>query len=445
VRTAVVGGGILGLTLAFRLSGLGRRVELFEAAPELGGLAATQDYGDFQWDRFYHVVLPTDRRLIGLLRELGLQGELRFRKTRTGYYARGRTYDMSGSADFLRFPLLSLADKARLAATVVYAGRFADPWSLYRVTAEEWLSRWCGRRGYEAFWRPLLRAKFGEYHDKVAAVFIWATLTRLFGARSAATREESMGYVRGGYRTILGALRRALEERGVLLRLAAPVREVRAREGGCEVAFAETRERYEQVFFTGPTRLARGLVGPELMGEVERAEREHPTSGAYLGVACLVFTLRRSLMPYYVLNLGEAGVEATGIIGMTNLVDKEENTGGLELYYVPRYLDSQDPRLEAGDEALTASLLDRGVRRVFPGLEPGDLVYRRIHRARYVQPLPLVRAGAEASSRGVPRLVRPFQVLNTSMLACATLNNNEVVGLVDAFVEANHGSFARPA
>jgi len=447
VKTAIVGGGILGLTLAHRLASLGHSVELFEAAPELGGLAATHDYGPFHWDRFYHVILPTDRHLIGLVRELGLEGELRFRKTGTGYHQGGRTYDMNGNADFLRFPLLGLADKARLAATVVYASRFADPWALYRVSAEEWLTRWCGRRGYEVFWQPLLKAKFGPYHDKVAAVFIWATLTRLFGARSAGRSEESMGYVRGGYRTVLGALRAALEERGAAIRTGTPVRAARAVERGCELTFGDAGEAtrganaltaacYDQVYFTGPTRLARAIASPELLPHVERAERENPTSSAYLGVACLVLALRRPLMPYYVLNVADPEIEVTGVVGMTNLVDPDENTAGLQLYYVPRYLDSADERLSASDESLTASLLERGLKRLYPGLQPEDVAYQGIHRARYVQPLPLVRPSAVVA-RGVPRLERPFQVLNTSMLACGTLNNNEVVGLVDEFVELN--------
>ena len=121
---------------------------------------------------------------------------------------------------------------------------------------------------------------------------------------------------------------------------------------------------------------------------------------------------------------------------MTNLVDAGLNTAGLELYYVPRYLDSQDERLEAPDEVLAESLLDRGLRRIFPDLRPEDIVYRGIHRARFVQPLPLVRPSAVVA-RGTPRLVRPFQILNTSMLVCGTLNNNEVVGLVDEFCALN--------
>ena len=74
--------------------------------------------------------------------------------------------------------------------------------------------------------------------------------------------------------------------------------------------------------------------------------------------------------------------------------------------------------------------------RLFPDLRPEDVVYRGVHRARLVQPLPLVRPSA-VIARGVPRLTRPFQILNTSMLACGTLNNNEVVGLANEFVALN--------
>jgi protoporphyrinogen oxidase len=437
MRVGIVGAGMLGLSLAHRLARLGHTVEVFEASPYLGGLACTHDYGSFFWDRFYHVILPTDAHLVGLVRELGLESDLRWRKTGTGYYARGRFHDMSGNVDFLRFPLLSLLDKARLAATVLYATRFADPWKLYQVSAAEWLARTCGRRCYEVFWRPLLKAKFGTFHEQVAAVFIWATLTRLFGARSSATSQEQMGYVRGGYRTILGRLEAALAERGALVRTSAPVaRLARSARGACEVGWLENdRERaaeFDQVFFTGPTRLAEAIVAPELAEEVARAARDYPTSGTYLGVACLTLAVRRPLTRWYVLNIGDEAVEATGLIEMTNLVDRTE-TAGLSLVYVPQYMDSADPRLQAPDAELLGALMDRGVRRLFPQLDDGEIAYRGLHRTRFVQPLPLVRAGGSEHNR-FPSFTRPFQVLNTSMLTCATLNNNEVVGLVERFV-----------
>ena len=431
MKTGIVGGGILGTVLGHRLATMGHQVELFEAAPALGGLAAAHDYGPFWWDRFYHVILPTDRHLVSLVKELGLAADLRWRKTGTGYYAHGTFHDMNGNADFLKFPLLNLLDKARLAAAVLYATRVADPWKLYQVTAEAWLTKVCGRRAYETFWRPLLRAKFGPFHDRIAAVFIWATLTRLFGARSSTTSEETMGYVRGGYRTVLAALEKQLAERGARVHLSTPVREVR-REGGDVTIDGKP---FDQVFFTAPSRLAREVCDAQLMPVVERAENDWPTSKAYLGVACLVLALRRTLVPYYVLNIGDEDVEATGVIEMTNLVDRDENTAGLHLVYVPQYLDSEDSRLVQPD-GLDHALMNRGVRRLFPDLTDADVVYRGLHRARYVQPLPLVREEA-AQREQFPQLSAPFTVLNTSMLTCATLNNNEVVGLVNRFIDEN--------
>jgi protoporphyrinogen oxidase len=454
MKVAVVGGGILGLTLAHRLSRAGHAVDVLEAGPALGGLAASHDYGPFVWDRFYHCILPQDESLIALLDELGLKDELRWTKTGTGYYARGRFHDMNGNRDFLRFPLLSAVDKMRLGAAVLYATRFAKPESLYRVTAADWLTRICGRRGYEIFWQPLLRAKFGPFHDQVAAVFIYATLRRLFGARSPAAGRESLGYVHGGYHAILARFAEILQAAGARIRTGAPVRRIERVDGragtpaaaGCRVTSADpsgagggvATGTYDQVFFTAPTKQARLVVAPDLLPIVERFERDNPTAVTYLGVACLVLVLEKPLTPYYVLNIGDPSVELTGLIEMTNLIARPEETRGLSLIYLPRYMDSESEMFGAGDAALRDGLIDRGLKRLFPDFQASRALYAGVHRARYVQPLPLVRdTPPPPAVAAAPVLAPPFQIVNTALLRCATLNNNEVVALVDRFMTEN--------
>jgi protoporphyrinogen oxidase len=44
-RIAIIGGGMLGMTLAYRLSQAGKNVTLFEASDSLGGLAAAWQIG----------------------------------------------------------------------------------------------------------------------------------------------------------------------------------------------------------------------------------------------------------------------------------------------------------------------------------------------------------------------------------------------------------------
>ena len=120
-RIAIVGGGILGMTLALRLRSAGMQPTVIEAAPAPGGLASSDPIGTYQWDRFYHVILKSDAELLRLLDELDLGDRLRWGFTRTACYAGGRFHPLTTSLDFLRFPPLGLIEKARLAATIMHA------------------------------------------------------------------------------------------------------------------------------------------------------------------------------------------------------------------------------------------------------------------------------------------------------------------------------------
>src|SRR5438093_9279354 len=161
-RWAVVGGGVLGMMLAHRLAQRGRAVTLFEAAEQLGGLASAWRLGPITWDRHYHVILLSDTHLRSLLAELGLEQELVWKETRTGFYTDGKLYSMSNTLEFLRFPPLRLIDKLRLGFTIFYASRIRDWESLEQIKVEDWLRQWSGDRTTERIWLPLLRAKLSE-------------------------------------------------------------------------------------------------------------------------------------------------------------------------------------------------------------------------------------------------------------------------------------------
>jgi protoporphyrinogen oxidase len=456
MATAIVGGGVLGLTLAWRLSALGVPVDVLEAQPFVGGLASARDYGEFRWDRFYHCLLPSDAHLIGLVKELGLGDELRWTAARTGYFGGGRFHEMTGGRDYLRFPLLSFLQKARLGAALAWATRFTDPAALYEVSAADWLTRLCGRRTFEVFWQPLLRAKFGVFHDRVAAVFLWATLQRLWKPPAAGQRRGTLGYVRGGYDVILGRLHAQLVARGVRFELGASIERIglsgAAAGAGAppratiDLALADGRRdvrSYDQVLFTAPAGEARRLADETLRPEVERFTADHPAASTYLGVVCTVLVLARPLTPYYVVNLADEKVELTGLIEMTNLIDAPSQSAGRSLVYLPRYVDSQDPVFESKDAAIVEAALDRGVRRLFPDLRDDAIVGRFVHRARHVQALPTVRPAPKGAA--IPSLCRPFQIVNSALLNAATLNNDEIVGLADAFVEKNAAGLAAAA
>jgi len=435
MKIAIIGAGLTGLALADRLGGPGRNITVFEREQKLGGLATWHDYGHFVWDRFYHVILPSDRQLIGFLRRIGLEDKLRWRRTLTGFYVDRSFHSMSSGLDFLRFRPISLVGKLRLAFTILYCAHLKDWKRLETISVGKWLHRMSGTATYEKIWQPLLLAKLGEHYRRVSAVFIWSYIKRMFSARDPSTQKEQLGYVSGGYHAVFNRIEERLCQQGGTIRTGVAVRRISASTGrGLMVRFDDQVERFDKVIFTGPVSALREAVTPELCRVVA------PINGdvEYLGVICAVVITRSPLLPYYVLNIADDRVPFTGVIGMSNLVSISE-TAGLHITYLPKYVHSGDPLLRASDDSLKQQFLN-GLLVLSPDLDVTTIVSIHINRAFKVQPLQVV-----GYSELVPTTVTPhpdFFVLNTSQFSANTLNNNDVIRSVDQFVDLYEGCLA---
>jgi protoporphyrinogen oxidase len=423
-RWAIVGGGLLGMTLAHRLAQQGQHVTLFEAADRLGGLASSWRLGDVEWDRHYHVILLSDSHLRALLTELGLEQEIVWRTTRTGFFTDGRLLSLSSSLEFLRFPPLGLLDKLRLALTILRASRIRDWRPLEKITAERWLRTWSGDRTFEKIWRPLLRAKLGDAEREVSAVFIWASIARMYAARRTGLKQEMFGYVRGGYARVLSRFAEVLAAEGVEVRLGQPVRHVGPGESGLAVMLGEGPPlAFDQVVLTAPAPLAARMC-PELP-EIERARLAGVT---YQGIVCASVLLRRPLSPYYVTNITDPGIPFTAVIEMSALVDPE-HLGGHHLVYLPKYVAPGDPLFEATDDKIRESFL-AALSRMHPGLSTSDVVCFQVSRVRHVFALPTL----DYSTRLPPLAtsVTGLHTVSSAHILDGTLNVNGTVHLAES-------------
>ena len=420
------------MTLAKRLTTSGSRVTLIEAAASTGGLAGAAHHGEYSWDRFYHVVLLSDQHLHALLDELGLGDRLRWGTTRTGFYTDGRLYSLSSSLDFALFPPLSLIDKARLAATILYASRVTDWRALEQVPVTDWLERLSGRRVFQRMWLPLLRSKLGENYRLASASFIWAIIQRMYAARRSGLKQERFGYVDGGYALVLDRFQQHLDSLGVETLTSHPVAQVRQLDRGAEVQFANGTARYfDHVVLTVPCGRAASIT-PQLGAlEVERLK-----SVVYQGIVCASLLLERPLADYYVTNITDDWVPFTGIIEMTTLVDTER-FGGRSLVYLPRYL-AQDDAFWSSSDAEIRELFVSALERMYPHFRREQVLAFQVSRVREV----LAVSTLDYTAKRLPALATSLpdvSIVNSAQIANGTLNVNETIGLANAQAAALAG------
>jgi protoporphyrinogen oxidase len=422
-RWGIVGGGFLGMTLAHRLAQHGQDVTLFEAAPQLGGLASAWNLGDVVWDRHYHVTLLSDTYLRALLAELGLEQEMAWVETRTGFYTDGTLYSMSNTLEFLRFPPLSLLSKLRLGATILYASQLKDWKKLEKIPVADWLKRWSGGATFEKIWLPLLRAKLGDNYRKASAAFIWAIIARMYAARRTGLKKELFGYVPGGYARVLERFADRLASEHVRIELRQAATKVEATADGVAIEFAGgSRRTFDQVVVTLAAPLAARLC-PGLSSD----EHARLQGIQYQGVVCASFLLKRPLADFYVTNITDRWAPFTAVIEMSALVDRA-HFGGRALVYLPKYLKPDDPAFSLSDREVQDMFMD-ALARMYPHFRPADVECFRVSRVKYV--LAISTLGYSDRLPPMTTSVPSLHIVNSAHIVNGTLNVNETIQLAE--------------
>lgn len=379
MRIAVIGGGVAGLGAAYFLARRGYPVDVYEQAPELGGLAGTFDFDGFRAEKYYHFICRCDHGLLRMLTELGLADEVEWRPGKMRFAYGSELFRFETAWDLLRFRPLSWQNRLRFGLAIAWC-RHRTAWHAYeRQTASVWLRSRFGTEAYEAVWAPLLTLKFGRFASQVSAAWIWHRIYRLARSRDGLLGRERLGFLRGGTDVLLKRLVATLREHDVALHTNAPVARVRTR--GAQVYALEVRgtlHPYDVVISTVPLPVLARMLENAPPGFVRLAQ-----SVEYLAVACVVLRMQRPLSDGFWINVHAPGVPFTGLIEYTNL-NPRTDAALPHLVYVPYYLPPDDERWRWTDADLVAATI-AGLKQLFGPLAGSAVTGVRVFRDRYAQ------------------------------------------------------------
>lgn len=379
MNVGIVGGGLTGLTAAYELAKRGVDCTIYERDPEVGGLAGSFQINGVLLEKFYHHLFTSDTTIANLIEELRLGADLEWKPTVTSYYI-NRIYRMSKPIDVLRFKPLNLIDRFRLGMLAIIP-RFINDWKpLENITTKEWLIKMAGENVYDTVWGPLMRAKFGQYEDQVAAVWIWNKL-KLRGGSRGKGQTENLGYLKGGFGRAIEALEERLHQMGVHILTGTPVEEIIIENGqaiGVRAA-GETHPHDRILVTTAPALL--GRMAPALPKDyTERLEKI-----IYLANVCLVLRLDRSLSDTYWLNLNDPSLPFVAIVEHTNM-QRPDEYGGHHLVYISRYALADDTYIRMSTPELFEAYLPH-LQKPFPDLKREWILEYWAWREDFAQPV----------------------------------------------------------
>ena len=369
MRTAVVGGGLAGLSAALELADSGHEVTLYEARPTLGGAVQTLPKRDGDPepppDNGQHIALGCFGEYLRFLDRIGESGSVRRQPLElTVIDEQGQTAEIkrSGSA-LLRYRHISLGERMK----VVKALARWSPDTRTATFGDELRARGQSDRAVERFWDVFIRPALNLRADEASAESgVFTVKTALLGSRADSDLvlpARPLGEMHGE------AAHRALDEAGATV------------ETGARVSDLGSLDAEAVVVAVPPAESAR------LLGEPDPGFEDSPIVSVHL-----LFDRRVLSQPLAAL----LGSPAHWVFDRGLLTGHEPERG--------QYLtvvSSGAPELEAlrGRE-----LVDLIAGSVTERLGPAELLWSRVSREPAATIA--VRPGTEARRSG-PRTSRP--------------------------------------
>ncbi|MFN2163109.1 MAG: NAD(P)/FAD-dependent oxidoreductase [Candidatus Promineifilaceae bacterium] len=385
MKFAVVGAGIAGLSAAYDLLGAGHEVVIYEAANQPGGLAA--GFRDERWEwpleKFYHHLFTSDKQIISLVKELGMEDELFFPRPTTSVIYDDRIVPFDSPQRWITFPGFNLLDVGRFGLVSAYL-RFSKSWrTLEKETADSWMRRWYGDKIYEMTWQPMLIGKFGPYYREANMAWMWARLH---------VRSPKLGYFVGGFQTFVDRLAEAVEQRGGEIRLGSPVSRIESLgESGLRLVTADDEIIFDRVLATtSPGLLAR--IADGLPDAYTDSLRDLKSMGAVVMTLALKQPLLAASNTYW-LNIpahspdkSKNEIPFLALVEHTNYIDRT-HYGGDTIVYCGDYVPADHAYFSMSQDELQE--LFTGVLHKFnPDFKPEWVRKSWVFRERYAQPVP---------------------------------------------------------
>ena len=381
---AIVGGGFTGLTAAYKMSQLGARVTIFEAGNLLGGLAAGCTILGAPTEKAYHFLYKTDKHMLRLLEELGLRDKLTYYKSSVSTYYGNQLYPMMNPMDLLKFSPLKFHNRIRAGLVVLYLQNIKNWRKLAKISAMEWLTKFAGKQVTDVIWEPLLRGKFDIHFDKVTMTWLWGRIKQRVDSRDKKAKGEVLGYIDGGFATIVNELIKKIEEIDLAkfeLNTLINMIEYCSESNTVKITANDKNLAFDGVLLTVSCKVAQKILQNFKNSNASYFQKLENIK--YLDAAILLFATDKPVTKYYWHNINTPNSPFVVFLSLTSLIGCDRFKGK-HIYYIGDYIPSDHPHMNIPEEDLAESWF-KSLREMFPDFDPTSLLEKKVYRFKDAQ------------------------------------------------------------
>jgi protoporphyrinogen oxidase len=375
-KIAIIGGGISGLTLSYKLLKKGFNVTLYEKNDDVSGQLYSISLENKMTDIFYHVTFLSDVNFINLCKELNIYNKLQWLDSSMAYFTNGEMYSFNTPLDMLKFKPLNLIDKIKFGYSILKL-RYMKIENVEKYTAKNWFLENGFERVWSVIWEPLFKLKFHNQSDTISLVWLWDKLLKR--GKSRGEGKEKFGYMEDSFYILAEALKKEIKTLGGNIILNTDIKEINNDNGKFKILNNTNFDNYDIAISTLSTNNHSELF------KFSDKYNKYLSKYKYQSAICALLVVKNKISNYYWTNIGDYDVPFGGLIEHTNLVGNEIYNGKT-IIYLSKYLDNDDDFYKKTEEEILKDFYI-GLAKINNNFSNSDVLESYIFKEKDAQPI----------------------------------------------------------
>ena len=387
MKICIIGAGITGLTTGYKLSKLGHEVEIFESASFSGGQASTINFENFEIEKAYHHLFVTDKAILELYKELDLEDELEWYKSKVATFAEKKIWSTTSPIDLLKLPIIPLKDRINLALISLRLKLIKNWKKLESISAYQWLSKHVSDRTFEIIFEPLLRGKFGRYYKDICMPWFWAKIQTRVSSRNKKF-DEILCYPKNSFSLLIKKLENKIQNQGGSIKHNHLITSINTQDNKVSsvnyISDNKSKhiENFDAVVSTAPYSILSRLI------TLDKSITKKMNKVQYMSAVVMILILKNPISNYYWLSIADKEFPFLGIIEHTNLLPKEKYNNN-NIVYITNYVEEDNELLDMNYEEVIEKYTPfiKSINNTFSKDEIIDYKFNKINYAQPIIPI----------------------------------------------------------
>lgn len=375
---AIIGGGVAGLTLAYKLLQNKYNVTIFEQNKDVGGQLYAFPIEGVNTEIYYHHTFMSDTNFIDLCKELQIYDKLQWLDSSMAYYTNKKQFAFGTPFDLLKFSPLSFFNKIKFVISILRLQNMKNIREVEKYSAKEWFTQHGFVNVWTIIWEPLFKLKFADLSDEISLVWLWDKLIKRGKSRGGA--KEKLCYMEGSFFNLIVALKKQIRLLNGSIRLETKIKSIQQNGKGFDIHTMDDKlEKFDVVVSTLSSKNHKVLYG---FSEKHNTYLDHYK---YQSAICALLVLDKKFSDFYWTNIGDYSIPFGGIIEHTNFVGSERYKGK-SIVYLSKYLSKYSEFYSKQNEDILNEFY-KGLKHIDSSFNEKDVVESYVFKQDDAQPI----------------------------------------------------------